>query len=228
MSEENQSLSIINTWVKALTSPSDETYQQIADDPGASFGKSALWIFLAGMLGSLISGMVNYVRFTVFGSTGMEFFGDYGEFFQGLSMFQPSIFGVITGSPVAGVMSVIFALVAVGLIYVVSRALGGVGSYEKLFTTMAAYEVPLGVVIAIVGAVPVVNCLSVVLGIYGIVLGVIANKVVMEYNWGKAFIASVAVPLAIAAVIFLCMFVIVGSAIEAVFQNIVDGLNAVP
>ena len=41
MSEENQSLSIVNIWVKALTSPNDETYQQIANDPGASFGMDA-------------------------------------------------------------------------------------------------------------------------------------------------------------------------------------------
>lgn len=228
MSEEMQSLSIVDTWLKAVTSPNEEAYQQIASDPGASFGRSALWVFVAGMVGSLISGMVNYIRVTISGSTGMGFLGQYSDLFQNLPIFRPTLIGVITGTPVGGIALLAGALISVGFIYVFSRALGGVGSYENLFNTMAAYEVPLGVVTAIVGAIPVVGCLGIFLGIYGIVLGVIANKVVMGYDMGKAVIASVVIPIAIAAVIFVCLAVILGAAITAVFQNISNGLNALP
>jgi hypothetical protein len=215
MSEEMHSLSLVDTWIKAVTAPNEEAYQQIANEPGASFGRSALWIFLAGMVGSLISGMVNYIRVTIFGSTGMEFFGEYSDLFQNLPMFRPTLMGVITGTPAGGIAALVGGLVFVGFIYIISRALGGVGSYEKLFNTMAAYEVPLGVVTAIVGAIPVVGCLSIFLGIYGIVLGVIANKVVMGYDMGKAVIASVVIPIAIVLVIFICLAIFLGVAISA-------------
>ena len=228
MSEQMQSLSIVNTWVKAATSPNEEAYQQIANDPGASFGKSALWIFLAGMVGSFISGLVSYIRYTVFGVSDMNLFGEYGEYFRDFTAFQPSVTGVITGTLLGGIASIIAALITVGFIYIVSRVLGGTGSYENLFNTMAAYQVPIGVVTAVVSAIPVLNCLSIFIGIYGIVLGVIANKVVMGYDMGKAVIATVVIPIVVVGILCICVFVIVGPAIYAVFQNIADGLNAMP
>ena len=128
----------------------------------------------------------------------------------------------------AGVVTVIGALIIVGLIFATSKALGGTGSYENLFNTMAAYQVPLGVVTTLVGVIPVVGCLGFLIGIYGLVLGVIANKVVMQYDWGKAAIASVVVPVVIGAIIFFCVFLVVGAAIGSVFGNIMDGLNSIP
>jgi hypothetical protein len=228
MSEEIKSLSIVNTWVKAITAPNEEAYQQIASNPGASFGKSTLWVFLAGMVGSFISLVVNYIQYALIGSSDVGLFGEYGEYFQDLPIFQPSLIGVITGTFFGGIASLVGALIMVGLIYIVSRALGGTGGYEKLFNTMAAYQVPIGVVTVIVGVIPVVGCLSIFVGIYGIVLGVIANKVVMGYDMGKAVIASVVIPVAIAAVIFICFAVILGAAISSVYQNLIDGLNTGP
>jgi hypothetical protein len=228
MSEENPALSIVNTWIKALTSPNEEAYQQIADDPNASLGNAALWVFLSGIAGGLITGIISFARTSIFGSTGMEGFGEYGEIFEGIPMFEPSIISVITCAPVSGIAALIMGLIGVGLIYAVSRALGGVGSFEKLFYTTAAFQVPLSVVISLIGAIPVVNCLVPLLGIYGLVLGVISNKVVMEYDWGKAMIASFLIPIIIGAIIFVCVFVVVGAALATVFGDIMDGLNVTP
>lgn len=228
MSSEMFSMSLINTWIKALTAPNEETYQQIADDPNASLGKSALLVFLAGVVGGLISGFANYFKYLIGGPTSVGGFGDFGEFLPEIPASEPTIIGAIVSSPLAGFVSVIGALVFVGLVFVVSRALGGTGDYENLFNTMAAYQVPLGVVTTLVGVIPVVNCLGFILGIYGLVLAVIANKVVMRYDWGKAVIASVVVPIIIAAIIFFCVVVVLGAAISAVFGNILDSLNSIP
>lgn len=175
------------------------------------------------MVAAFISGIVNYIRYNALGSSGMDFFGEYGGYFQDLPIFQPTLIGVVTGTPLGGIVSLIAGLVAVGFIYVVSRALGGSGSYEKLFNTMAAFQVPISVVTAVVSVVPLVGCLSGFIGIYGLVLVVIANKVVMGYDTGKAVIASVVIPVVVVGIIFLCMFVILGAAIGAVFQNLAGG-----
>ncbi len=227
MSSEIISMSIFDTWIKALTSPNEDTYQQIADDPNASFGKSVLWIFLAGLASAVIYGIIYFIRLS-FDLPGFGGFGDYGEFFQGVPFSQPSIVSMITCAPFVAVVSVITALVSTGLIFVVSRALGGTGSYEKLFCTLAAFQVPLSVITTLVGMIPWVGCLGAFLGIYGLVLGVIANKVVMQYDMGRAIIATVVIPIVIAAIIFFCVVVVLGAAIGAVFGNVFDSLNSIP
>jgi hypothetical protein len=227
MSSEISSMSILDIWIKALASPNEETYQQIADDPGASFGKSVLWIFLAGLASAFIYGVIYYIRLN-FLSPGLGGFGDYGEFFPGGLLSPPSIVSMITCAPFVAIASVVSALVSTGLIFVASRALGGIGSYEKLFCTLTAFQVPLSVATTLVGSIPWVGCLGFLLGIYGLVLGVIANKVVMQYDWGKAVIASVVVPVVIGTIIFFCVFVVVGAAIGSVFGNIMDSLNSIP
>ena len=220
---EGETLSIIDTWIKALTSPTEETYTKIAKDPGASIGKAILWIFLAGLVGSLISGVLT----SVFGTSPVPF----GEEIFSPGFFERDLLGTILCSPVVGIFAVIGSLIGTGIIYLFSKMLGGIGTYEKLFYTFAAYQVPLGLVTAVLGGIPIIWCLSFVLFIYGLVLNVIANKAVMEYDWGKAVISSVVIPIVILGVVIGCIFlaslVFLGS-IGNVFDGIIENLNTMP
>jgi hypothetical protein len=102
--------------------------------------------------------------------------------------------------------------------------LGGTGSFEKLFYGYAAYAAPMLLVTGLVGAIPFVNfCLSPLLGIYGIVLAVIANKAAHGYDTGKAVIAVLAPGL----VIFLlccCVFFVFGAALSAILGPAVENV----
>jgi hypothetical protein len=105
--------------------------------------------------------------------------------------------------------------------------LGGTGTFEKLFYGFAAYGAPLGLVTSALGAIPFLGCLAFPLGIYGIVLNVIANQAANEYDTGKAVISS----LAPALVIFLlccCIIVAFGAILAPVmgdaFGNIINSM----
>jgi hypothetical protein len=201
---EGEVLSIVETWIQALTSPTEETYTKIAKDPGASFGKAILWIFLAGLVGSLISGVLTSVFDTSFVPFGEELF-------PGTTFYERDFGATILGSPVAGIFLVIESLIGTGIIYVVSKMLGGIGTYERLFYTSAAYLAPLGLVTSVLGRIPIIRYLSLVLIIYLLVLNVIANKAVMEYDWGKAVISSVVIPIVIMGVVIGCIIISLGA-----------------
>lgn len=221
---EGETLSIVETWIKALTSPTEETYTKIAKDPGASLGKAILWIFLVGLVGSLISGVLP----SVFGTSLVPF----GEEYLPPTFYERDFGSTILCSPVAGILTVLSSLIATGIVYVFAKMLGGTGTYERLFYTFAAYQVPLELVISVLNPIPLIGCLNLFLGLYALVLLVIATKAVMEFDWGKAVISSIVIPIIIAIVVIGCLIfsfmVLLGPAIGNVFEGINEGLNFMP
>ena len=201
-------MSATETWIKALTQPREEAYLSIANDPGASIGKAVLWLAGFGFVGGLITGIAN----AIFGTSAFQQFSDmysqYGDFAFTPPQTGGGFFSIIGGSFGGLFGAVIGALIFVGLVQLVSKMLGGTGSFETLFYASAAYSAPLGLVTSVLSAIPFVGlCLSPLLGIYGIVLAVVANKATHEYDTGKAVIAVLAPGL---LVLLLCCCIIFG------------------
>ena len=220
-------MSPVETWTKALTQPREEAYRSIVNDPGASLGKAVLWLAGFGFFGGLISGVFN----AIFGGSAMrqfnQLFSDYGDFSFDLPAARGGFLGIISSSFGGLFGAVIGGLILVGLVQLISRAMGGTGTFEKLFYGYAAYAAPMLLVTGVVGAIPFVNfCLSPLLAIYGIVLAVMANKAAHGYDTGKAVIAVLAPGL---LVFLLCCCVIFGlSALLApVFNETFSGLMLV-
>jgi len=207
----------VETWIKALTKPNELAYREIVNDPGASLGKAILWVAGFGFVGGLLSGIFR----AIFNTSMAEQFGTISEMFTGTDMplDMPiragggflSVIGSSFGGAVGGVIG---ALLFVGLIHLVSRALGGTGSFEKLFYGSAAYSAPLGMVTSVLGAIPFISCLGLPLGIYGIVLAVMANKATHEYDTGKAVIATLA-PVLVIFLLCCCVVAVFGTAFSA-------------
>ena len=228
-------MSPAETWIKALTKPNDRAYREIVNDSGASLGKAILWLAGFGFLGGLFSGIGR----SLFGTSVMDQFTQFTELAGTdfpIPMSVPTggsgFLSVVGGSFFGAAGGVIGALIIVGLVHLVSRALGGTGSFEKLFYGTAAYSAPLGLVTSVIGTIPIVNCLGLPLGIYGIVLAVLANKAAHEYDTGKAVIATLA-PLLVIFLLCCCVTAIFGTALSAllgpaignVFENIGSTLS---
>ena len=45
--ESGPTMSLVETWIAAVTKPNEGTFAQIAAQPGATAGKAFLWVFLA-------------------------------------------------------------------------------------------------------------------------------------------------------------------------------------
>ena len=228
-------MSLVETWIAAITKPSESTFAQIVGQPSASVGKAFLWVFVA----SLITSFVSLIAQTV----------NLGSQLGGLEQFLPPeiarelptgaipSFGfgtVICGAPIGAIFTVIGFAIGVTLVQWVAKLFGGTGSVDKLAYAFSAITVPTSVVAAVfalIGMIPFIGILtglaSLALSIYVIVLEVLAVKAVNGLDTGKA-VGSVLLPgLVIFLLICCCMIAslaLLGPMIGDVFSQIQQGL----
>lgn len=224
-------------WIKAVTKPNEQTFTEITDHPDASTRTAFIWVFIAGT----VSGIVQAILQAIYAATGtmpqlpipgLEQFtqsggGDAGT--VGVTLLVS-----LCLSPLAGVVSVIFFAIGTAIVQWIAKLFGGAGSFEKLAYAFAAITVPVTLISALLtllGAIPFVGlCFGIVslgLGIYAVVLQVMAVKGVNRFGWGAA-IGSVFIP-GFVVFIFLCFIVFTGlTLLSPLLGDLFQGLQFSP
>jgi hypothetical protein len=201
-----------STWKTAVTQRSEETYARLAEHPDALTPNRALiWIFLAGTISALISGILQAIlSLAGFSSQAAGLADMFGSAPRGLAF---TLGFSICFSPIAGALAVLFFAIGVGLVQWIAKMFGGVGTFSKLAYTMAAISVPFTVLSSVLtplSAIPylgiLTGLLSLILTIYAVVLEVTAVKGVNRIGWGQA-IGSFFLP---TVVILCCVLVPIG------------------
>lgn len=198
--EEFNNKVFYEVWVDALTKPNIENYRQIVNDPSASMATALLWLTGVGFIGSLISGTLQ----SIFGVNAV-----FSDVLGSGYATSTSIFGVIAGAFASLFLTPLFSLLITGGMHLVARALGGSGSFEKMFSGFASFWVPISLINSVLGGIPLINCLTIFVSIYALVLSVISNQAVHGYDAGKAMSSSIGVPLLFGVLIFGCIVVLV-------------------
>ena len=228
-------MSLFETWIAAVTKPSESTFAQIVAQPSASVGKALLWVFVAAVITSFASLIAQSVNL---GSQlgGLEQFLPPEIARELPTGAAPSIgFGtVICGAPVGAIFTVIGFAIGVALVQWVAKLFGGTGSFDKLAYAFSAITVPTSVVAAVfalIGMIPIIGILtglaSFALSIYVIVLEVLAVKAVNGLDTGKAVGAVLLPGLAIFLLVCCCVvagLALLGPMIGDVFSQIQQGL----
>lgn len=233
---ERSELSLLDTWIAALTIPKVETFSAIAAQPSASAGRAFLWVFLAAVVSALIGAITQ-----AFGA---------GQSLAGLQeLLPPEIaseipvgaapsmgFGTaICSGGVGAVFAVAGFAVSVALIHWVAGMFGGAGSYEKLAYAFSAFMVPYYVITAVLSLfsiIPFVGILTglINLGLFGylVFLEVLAVQGVYRLEAGKA-VGAVLLPGLVILLVFCCCIAIgltlLGPAIAEVFETINQSLG---
>lgn len=230
--ESGPTMSLVETWIAAVTKPNEATFVQIVAQPGATAGKAFLWVFLASLLTSFASFIVQAVGFRGQMDMLQQFLPP--EIARELPVGAvPSIgFGtVICGAPVGAIFAVLGFAIAVALIQWVAKLFGGTGSFDKLAYAFSAITVPYSVVaavLALIGIIPFIGILtgliSFGLGIYVIVLEVLAVKAVNGLDTGKA-VGSVLLPGLVIFLVICCCAIIVGVAMGSAIGGVFDSIN---
>jgi hypothetical protein len=195
-----------STWMDAVTKPSEQTYAMMAEYPDAmSNNRAFLWIFLAGTITALITGILQAIL-QMAGVTPQ--IPGFPELTGGAQQSTAVSLGIaICASPIAGAFSVLFFAIFVGIIQWVAKMFGGTGNFSQLAYTMSAISVPFSLISSVLtpfGTIGVVGyCvsgISLLLGLYALSLQVMAVKAVNKFGWGQA-LGSYFLPL----LLFLCL-----------------------
>jgi hypothetical protein len=197
------------------------TFEGIANDPNATTSRAYTWVAVSALIGYVIS-----VVFQIMLGTGSSLLSQPGRAgaagAAGVAGF--GLTTLICCAPVVVVLSVLGLMISAGITQLIASALGGTGTYSKLVYAIAAYIAPLTIVSTVLGSIPLINCLDYLIGIYGIVLNVIAVKAVHQFGWGKAIASSFLILAAIlffVAIVVIVILALLGPAIGNIFSNIV-------
>jgi hypothetical protein len=217
-------------WIKAVTKPSEQTFIEITSSPEASSKTAFIWVFIAGTLSGLVTGLIQMALLAAgFQSQG---FGQMsGAAGRGIGA---SLGFAICGAPVYGLLSVIGLAIGAAIIQWIAKLFGGTGTFEKMAYAIAAISVPITVVtmfLTPLSAVPYLGIctglLSAGIGLYALFLQITAVKAVNGFGWGPA-IGSVLLPGVVIGLVCACIvgagMAMMGPQIAEIFRQINQGL----
>jgi hypothetical protein len=225
--------SMVQMWVDALTKPYQRTYEAIAHAPQASATNAFIWVFIAALVQFFIS-------FLVSGATQRNLLRDFGG---GQNLPLPglgprTLLTVVCGAPIGAVVAVLFFALFVGIMHLIARAFGGRATYDQLAFAIAAITVPInfiGAALSLLAAIPFIGlCFGILaglLGIYAIVLEVIAVMGVEQIGVGGALVSTLVLPVVVCLCVACAVIVglaALGPVIGNVFSSINNSLQGVP
>ena len=115
-------------------------------------------------------------------------------------------------------------MVTTGLIHMIARVCGGVGTYPELFYFLAAFIAPMSLIVNVLTPIPLLNYLILPVGLYSLVLYIKAIATVHDFGYGRAIFSYLVAMIFVAGVI-TAILLIVGPIVGQVFTNIVKNLS---
>jgi hypothetical protein len=183
-------------WYTALSEPNVDAYARLRANPYNLPSRIYLWLILAG----LFSGIIAVIA--------LKFNPQLGQVTGQMEQISPNLaqmFFVYTLCliPFSGLMTLIGTAIRAGIQHAVAVMMGGRGTYLDLLYLMAAYSAPLLLASSVLGAIPLLNCLTPALQVYSIYLNAQALQAAHDLNGGKAF--TIIIGIGVLYIIFICM-----------------------
>ncbi|MFP3855387.1 MAG: YIP1 family protein [Anaerolineales bacterium] len=199
-------------WLLALTRPREDTYQTIVDDPRASIGRAALWIFITTMVSYGIAAVLQFGQMAVLFNQ-MEESSSLGAMAGG------GVIALICGLPFVAGIAVLGAMVYAAILQFVAGALGGDGSFQELFYGTASFTAPMSLITTALSLIPFVGaCLTIPLSFYTLYLYALVIKATNRFGWGSA-IVSLLVPVIISILIGLIILAMLFPFVRDLMQS---------
>ena len=195
--------SVFQIWTRALTKPNEQTYAALAASPRATATTAFLWMFVASLIQFFLSTLVQRQMIN-----NLQRYGFDISQFGARSGIGAILVGLICIAPVLAALSTLAFAIMTAIMQWLARMFGGTGTYDQLAYALAAIAAPLtilGGILGLFGAIPYAGVcfglLGFLVGIYILVLQLMAIKGVHHIGWGGALGAYFIPVLALA---FLC------------------------
>ncbi len=161
-------------WRMALAEPSEDTYVDILNDPHASAQRGYVWV-----------AVVYTITFAI--EIAARSLG-WSSLLVGSSSSGRSPAILFLCLPFIGAIGVILVIIGAGLQNIIARLLGGQGTFDEMVYAYSAFQSPILLISALLNLIPIVGCFSGLLGLYGLVLNVVAVKAVHKFDVGRALL----------------------------------------
>ena len=229
--QPGKELAWYDVWLKVLTSPTEQTFQEILRDPTARPLRALLWVFTTTLIVILIFGIL----FGLFLDTGLQQIASSGistqySYEDMRSVAGYILIGIFTASPFIALLSVLGVVIYTAIYQFTARLLIGEGTYPELLYAMSAISAPFTLISGLftaIGLIPgigiVLSCINMAVGLYGLYLNLSAIKAVHRIGWGQAFGVFLSVPL----LLFACTC-LAGLAFSSTLSNLDPGLLSIP
>ena len=199
----------LEAWRLALTRPNEETFRSLADDPNRSLGRALSWIAITSAISYLITVSVQLLFSGLFaGPSLLEALEQEAGLLLTGGLMIAGIFAC--GLPIVVLISTVGMLIYSGVVQITASAFGGDGTFAEMAYALAAFTAPLTLLSGAISWIPRVNCLTIPLGIYSLLLTLLAVKSVNRISWGKTigiFAALLLVGVFLAAVLGLLIWI---------------------
>jgi hypothetical protein len=209
---------MFDVWLKALTNPREETFQGELDSPRATLTNALIWMFLAGVVVSLLSFLVSLTSLNS-AATMEQMLRDNPNIppemaAQFASMMPMMMMG--TGSFFSIILAPLFFLIGVGIYYLLAMLVGGKGDFGRYAYLLASFQAPLAITRSLITFIPVLGpCLAIAVGFYEIFLAYLATKVAFNLSSGRALVV-VLTPVIVIMLAFACLLIFLIAAVVAV------------
>ncbi len=220
-------------WIRALTKPNEQTYAGFAASPTAKATTAYLWYFVAMLIQFFFASLVQnaYIK------QAMQQFGNgqYSQYLSDGGGIASRLITAVCGAPIFAVIGVLFFALSVALVQWIAKMFGGRGTNDQMAYAMSAILSPfllVSSILTLLSAIPYVGfcftLLSLLAGLYILVLEIMAVKGVNQFGWGQA-IGSLLIP--VLALTCLCACVVGGlvallePVLRSTFQQIQQGLG---
>ena len=214
--------SMFQTWMNAVTKPNEATYAAIASSPGAKATTAFLWVFIGSLIQSFLAFLVQGAVFRRM----LEQQGYGNQLPTGGFAFRAIT--VICGAPIFAVITVVFFAIGTALIQWVAKMFGGRGTFDQMAYVFAAIAAPAAIVsgvFSLLGAIPFIGaCFGILagfVGLYVLVLEIMATKAVNGFGYGQAA-GSVLIPGAVILLVCCCLAAAIGALTGAALGNVLS------
>jgi len=176
-----------SVWMTAVTKPNEQTFADMANSGNAKATTAYIWVFIGSLVSFFFASLVQGAAMRQL----MQQSGMGNQFNSG--GIGTKLITAICGAPIAAVISVVVFAVVVAIVQALAKMFGGKGTFDQLAYTLAAISTPFALitgVLTLLSAIPFVglcfSIVSLVAGLYVLVLEVMAVKGVNQFGWGEA------------------------------------------
>jgi hypothetical protein len=207
-----KSYGFFDAWVTVLTSTDIESYESVLNDPEAGAGRAFEWVAYAGIISGLI------FPFSLISNPQFKELINMPEFnglFGGMSMAMLFMTLALAMALLTPISSLIGLAIGAGIQNMLAVLFGGRGYYGRTVYALAAYLAPMTILVALLGAIPLVGqCLTSLVGFYNIFLNVRAIRAAHSLSVGQALGVMFAPGILLIILACLIVFVIGSSGIS--------------